>query len=1082
MNPQRKTALAMMLILAVFATAVTAQLFALQHREKKAGVLAETELTQLKDKIKADPKDEASIERARVLDVQMRQDYFRTQRQYKAADYLLMAALIGFLISAGLFLEAGPQPLPDVMKLNQGVPREVLLARARRGALAVGCVAALFMAGIAMQGIRHRGDIPAVEPQTVQATEKGGAVTATSATLASAPKTTETQTAAATPAATATPKVDAKTTATVVVAQATPAATPAATPEAATPKPAGGMNFKDNWPNFRGAGNLGIASAGDYPTAWSVKEKKNVAWAVDVPAEGKSSPIVWGDKVFLSGGDKGAHHVMAFDRATGKLLWNTPLQVPAGAAEMEVFEDTGFAAPTPATDGKNVYALFASGLLAAVDFSGKQVWAKDLKTTDSQYGLASSLIMHEGTLIALLDQGPEAEAQKSRLVGFDPATGNEKWATKRPVPNSWASPSIIKSNGKSELITCANPLVISYDPASGKELWRVDGYGGEIAPSPTFDGQRVIVANDSAVMLAIKPGGSGDVTATQVAWKGEECLPDIASPVSDGKRILLVRASGELGCFEAADGKKAWEKSLECSFSASPIVAGKLAYLCGEDGVMRVIDMSAPEFKELSRGDVGEPIKATPAFGDGRIYIRGAKRLYCIAQPQGSPAADKAPAMAATATTATQAASAASPATTSTAAKASAAPTTTTAAATQPAAASGAYKDNWPNFRGEGNLGVAAPGDYPAAWSAKDKQNVAWTVEIPAEGKSSPIVWGDKVFLSGGDKGGHHVMAFDRATGKLLWNTPLQVPAGAAEMEVFEDTGFAAPTPATDGKNVYALFASGLLAAVDFSGKQVWAKDLKTTDSQYGLASSLIMHEGTLIALLDQGPEAEAQKSRLVGFDPATGNEKWATKRPVPNSWASPSIIKLNGKSELITCANPLVISYDPASGKELWRVDGYGGEIAPSPTFDGQRVIVANDSAVMLAIRPGGSGDVTASQVAWKGEECLPDIASPVSDGKRVLLVRASGELGCFEAADGKKAWEKSLECSFSASPIVAGKLAYLCGEDGVTRIIDLSAAEFKELSRGDVGEPIKATPAFGDGRIYIRGSKHLFCIGARP
>ena len=1114
MNPRKQTALALMIILGLFIAALTAGMLVTRTREARAGVLAETELTRLKDQIKATPKVQTLIDQARALDAQMMQDYFRVRRQYKVGAYLLAIAVIGFMMSAAMLLEAAPEPLPDLAVLSKGISREVATARGRRAALAVAALSLFTFIGLAASGVHHAGDLPPVEKKIASASTVNGGQNnhdnrATSATLASAPATTATLVAAATPKPTAATPTAALT----ATSSSTQAATnPEPQPTTIAPAAVAKIDFKENWPCLRGEGNLGFASKADYPTTWDAKTGKNIAWSVAVPFEGKSSPVVWGDKVFVTGGDKTEHIVIAFDRATGKPLWTKKLTPPPGTAEMEIFEDTGFAAITPATDGQHVYAMFASGLIVALDPSGNPVWTTTIEKPDSQYGLASSLIVHQGTLIILLDQGPEAEAKKSKLLGLDAATGKEKWSTPRPVPNSWASPSIAKTAaGKFELITEANPLVIGYDPADGKELWRVDGYGGEIAPSAAFDGERFIVANDSACALAIKPGGAGDVTQTHVAWRIEETLPDIVSPLADGKRLLLVKSSGDTGCFASATGKKLWEKNFECSFSASPILAGKFVYLPGQDGKTRVIELNDAAYKQVGEGDIGEPINVTPAFGDGQIYIRGAKHLICVAGAK-APATMKVETTGTTgttptaqpltevkSTTATVAAPAAAAVTTATLKTAASMTSTSTSTSTNittattpaagiPAAQAGApapaFKEAWPCLRGAGNIGWDVKLDSPTAWNVKAGQNVAWSTAISAEaeGKSSPVVWGDKVFLTGGNKSEHHLIAYDRASGAVAWDKKLTPPPGTAELEIFDDTGFAAITPATDGQRVYAMYASGLLVAFDFAGNQAWTMTFEKPDSQYGLASSLIVHEGILIVQLDQGPEAEAKKSKILGLDAATGKEKWSTPRPVPNSWASPSIIKTPaGKFELITLANPLVIAYDPASGKELWRLDGYGGEIAPSPAYDGQRIIISNDSAATLAIKPGGSGDVTQSALAWRTEEGMPDVCSPVADAKRVLLVKSSGDMSCFGTADGKKLWEKNFDCSFSASPILAGKYVYLCGQDGRTRVIELGDAAYKQVGEGDVGEPINVTPAFGDGRIYIRGSKHLFCIGAK-
>ncbi|MEN6626276.1 MAG: PQQ-binding-like beta-propeller repeat protein [Candidatus Sumerlaeia bacterium] len=384
------------------------------------------------------------------------------------------------------------------------------------------------------------------------------------------------------------------------------------------------------------------------------------------------------------------------------------------------------------------------------------------------------------------------------------------------------------------------------------------------------------------------------------------------------------------------------------------------------------------------------------------------------------------------------------------------------------------YKQNWPNFRGPSNLGIAAAADYPTTWSLASNLNIGWKSPIPAPGKSSPVVWGDRVFLTGGDKAAHHVMCFDRADGRLLWDKSISPPA---EIAPSEDAGFAASTGATDGKRFYALFPTGILAAFDFEGNQAWTKQFGIPDNQYGHASSLILHEGTLIVQLDQG-SARDKKSRLIGIDAATGNERWSTARDVGSSWATPALIKTPARSELVTCADPWVISYDPAGGKELWRVKALGGDVVPSPGFDGERIFVTTDRT--LAIRPGGSGNVTRSNVLWKSNDAVGDIASPVGDGRRVLLVFSAGNLYCINAADGKPAWEKSLECGVTASPVLVGGRVYLCGQDGVTRIFGLGG-EYKIEGQGEIGEPIHVTPAFADGEIYIRGAKDLVCVRKR-
>lgn len=383
--------------------------------------------------------------------------------------------------------------------------------------------------------------------------------------------------------------------------------------------------WRQNWSNLRGAGNLGVAPAGQYPTEWSVASGSRIAWKTAIPAPGKSSPVVWGDRVFLTGGDRTVHHVMCFDRGDGSLLWDNAIAAQPGAAETS--SDAGYAPSTAATDGKRVFAVFPDGTLVAYDFDGSQVWLNQLGIPENQYGFATSLIVHEGALIIQFDQGSTGKEQKSKLIGLDAATGKPRWSTPRDLPSSWATPALIKTAKRDELITCADPFVVAYDPKTGAELWRFKGLSGDIVPSPTFDGERVIVTVNRT--FGIRPGGSGDVTASNMLWRNSDATADIASPATDGKRVYLVAGSGLADCIGCADGKLLWEQELNTPTTASPIVVGQNVYFFSHDGVTRIVK-AGDRFEQVSQGEIGEPIFVTPAFADNQIYIRGEKNLICV--------------------------------------------------------------------------------------------------------------------------------------------------------------------------------------------------------------------------------------------------------------------------------------------------------------------------------------------------------------------------------------------------------------------------------------------------------------------
>ncbi len=395
----------------------------------------------------------------------------------------------------------------------------------------------------------------------------------------------------------------------------------------------------------------------------------------------------------------------------------------------------------------------------------------------------------------------------------------------------------------------------------------------------------------------------------------------------------------------------------------------------------------------------------------------------------------------------------------------------------------GEIRKNWPRFRGPGGAGISAYTNVPAKWNGKTGEGVLWKSPIPLPGKNSPVVWGSRIFLTGATRKKRQVYCFDADSGRILWQRDVKnVPGGVSKPpNVSEaETGYAAPTAIVDGQRVYAIFANGDLACFDFEGKKrLWAINLGLPDNMYGHSASLAMWRGLLIVQFDQGDD-EDDKSELLGLDALTGQEVWSKERAVPNSWPVPIVINASGKDQIITCANPWVISYNPADGAELWRAKCLDGDVAPSPIYAGSMVFAVNTGAVLAAIRPDGAGDVTKTHIAWTGEDGLPDICSPVSDGELVWLLETYGTMTCYDVQTGKPVWEHDLDTSFNASPSLVGERVYLISTDGVTIIIE-AARKFKEVARSELGEKVFASPAFMDGRIYIRSEKNLFCIGRR-
>ena len=321
----------------------------------------------------------------------------------------------------------------------------------------------------------------------------------------------------------------------------------------------------------------------------------------------------------------------------------------------------------------------------------------------------------------------------------------------------------------------------------------------------------------------------------------------------------------------------------------------------------------------------------------------------------------------------------------------------------------------WRSFRPTGR----ASGDRTAAacsraaWNLSfdgtPGWNVIWKSPVPALGFNSPVVWSNRVFISGGDAKKREVFCFDAGDGKLLWQRAVEnVPGSPATLpEIPDATGYAASTMAMDGRRAFALFANGDLAAFNFDGTLAWSKYLGVPKNMYGHASSLAIWPGKLVVQLDQD-EGAPGGSKLLAFDCATGRPLWERPKPTHGSWASPIIVEAAGKAQIITLALPFVMSSSLADGNELWRAELMEGEITPSPIFAAGLVLVVIPSSKLVALRPDGAGDVTKSHVAWTAEENIPDVTSPVSNGELVFTVTSSGLLTCFDAKDGEKGLAK--------------------------------------------------------------------------
>ena len=408
--------------------------------------------------------------------------------------------------------------------------------------------------------------------------------------------------------------------------------------------------------------------------------------------------------------------------------------------------------------------------------------------------------------------------------------------------------------------------------------------------------------------------------------------------------------------------------------------------------------------------------------------------------------------------------------------------------------------EHWPTFRGPDGSGISTAKNLPIAWNAETGEGILWKSEISLSGHNSPVVWGDKVFLTGADEEQRKVYCFSAEKGDLLWEYALEESAAVPQMGVnlSEETGYAAPTAATDGERIYAIFANLDLVALDFEGKLVWSKNLGIPDSHYGYSASLAFYKDRLIVQYDQGMGKKEGESKLFAFKGTDGSVVWETPRTIMNSWPSPTLRKIGEKFQLLTAADPFLIAYDPEDGKEIWRCKAYsGGDTAPSPVGFGTTVFAANAMPGITAIDATGTGDVTEKKL-WSVRSTTPDSCSPIATEKFLYSLGTGPFLQCIDIEKGEMIWELEVDdyASFYSSPSLADGKIYLfdMNTDGAKAyVIDpqkavlddsgtaLESGREKEmiLAVNTMVDPIFASPAFVDNRIYIRSEKMIYCIG---
>ncbi len=423
-----------------------------------------------------------------------------------------------------------------------------------------------------------------------------------------------------------------------------------------------------HWPSFRGPAASGVADGSPTPVKWNAKTGENVLWKTPIAGVAVSSPIVWGDRVFVSTAvssdpnvgirtglygdveplnDQSKHtwNVIALDARTGKVLWDRVAH--EGIPKTKRHPKSSQASPTPVTDGRRVIVSFGSEGLYAYDLDGTLLWKRDLGVLnagwfydpDYEWGIGSSPIVWKNLVIV------QCDIQKSSFIAaFDVATGAPVWRTPREEIPSWSTPAIFESEGHAELVTQATTFTRGYDPATGKELWRLAGNSEIAIPTPIVGPGLVIVTNGYRgvqPIFAIKPGATGNITLTGdqtkndfIAWSTKRGGPYIPTPVIYGAHLYVLANNGVLATYDVKTGERVYQERLGGtggSFSASPVAADGKIYLLSEDGDVFVVK-AGPKYELLATNPMGEALMASPAISSGVLFIRGLRDMFAIGQ------------------------------------------------------------------------------------------------------------------------------------------------------------------------------------------------------------------------------------------------------------------------------------------------------------------------------------------------------------------------------------------------------------------------------------------------------------------
>jgi outer membrane protein assembly factor BamB len=399
------------------------------------------------------------------------------------------------------------------------------------------------------------------------------------------------------------------------------------------------------------------------------------------------------------------------------------------------------------------------------------------------------------------------------------------------------------------------------------------------------------------------------------------------------------------------------------------------------------------------------------------------------------------------------------------------------------------YGDNWPQWRGPSLNGVSTEKNLPQKWSTEE--NIDWKLSLPEWSGSTPIIWRDRIFLNVAEGDSLYLWSIDRAKGTVQWKQPL----GSGNVKMRKQN-MSSPSPVTDGKSVYVMTGTGILKGFDFTGKELWSRDIQKDYGAFGLnwgyASSPLLFEDSLYVQVLHGMKTD-DPSYVLRIDRKNGKTIWKVERPTkairesPDSYTTPGLLRYGKAIELVITGGDCVTGHDLATGKELWRANGLNPQNEPfyrivaSPVVFNDIVYAPTRVRPLLALRAGGRGDISNSHLLWSTANG-PDVPTPVTDGKYFYIVNDRGIVFCLDAKTGAEIYgpQRLKPGTYSSSPVLADGKIYVTNEEGLTSVIK-AGPQFEVLAENPLNDYCLSSPAISGGQIFIRTASHLYCIGKR-